>query len=419
MLKEVHLEGIGPSLSLGPIFFAKRLNFITGDNGLGKSFILDICWWVLTRNWARGVMATPPRRAKTAAIKYSYSKRTKGDFEDTVKFDKKNQYWPNKPGRPPIPGIVIYAGADGNFSVWDPARNYWTDKDAPYPKPISFDFSPDSVWRGLRDDEGVQFCKGLIQDWVFWQESKSEIFEALKKVLLILSPSSSEKIVPGPPIRIGMDVTDYPTLRMPYGDDVAIIHASSGMRRICALAYLLVWTWSEHIIACEQTGRSKAKEIIFLIDEIECHLHPQWQRKIVPSLLGVMKSLTGKRMSVQTIVATHAPLVLASIEAEFDSDIDAIFTLELDAGKVNIINRPYSKQGDVTNWLVSEAFGLKQARSLDAEEAIEAAEQWMRGDRSNLPTKFSTVSNIHRALAKSLPGSDPFWPRWLVTTNQL
>ena len=36
------------------------------------------------------------------------------------------------------------------------------------------------------------------------------------------------------------DPQRYPTLRMPYGEDVAVIHASAGMRRIIALA-MLAW----------------------------------------------------------------------------------------------------------------------------------------------------------------------------------
>ncbi len=32
---------------------------MTGDNGLGKTFLLDIAWWVLTRTWAR-MPAMPP-----------------------------------------------------------------------------------------------------------------------------------------------------------------------------------------------------------------------------------------------------------------------------------------------------------------------------------------------------------------------
>jgi recombinational DNA repair ATPase RecF len=32
---------------------APRLNLLTGDNGLGKSFLLDVAWWAMTRRWPR------------------------------------------------------------------------------------------------------------------------------------------------------------------------------------------------------------------------------------------------------------------------------------------------------------------------------------------------------------------------------
>ncbi len=52
MLERLELENVGPApemlLDLQP-----RLNLITGDNGLGKSFLLDAAWWALTRRWPR------------------------------------------------------------------------------------------------------------------------------------------------------------------------------------------------------------------------------------------------------------------------------------------------------------------------------------------------------------------------------
>ena len=70
MLNQLELEGVGPAQHL-TIDFKPRLNFLTGDNGLGKSFVLDIAWWVLTRTWARGVMAVPRPDASHASIGYS------------------------------------------------------------------------------------------------------------------------------------------------------------------------------------------------------------------------------------------------------------------------------------------------------------------------------------------------------------
>ena len=418
MLISLQMKGVGPAESFGPVEFAPRLNFVTGDNGLGKSFLLDIAWWSLTRSWARGVQAVPQPGFKSPVIGYEYTKSTKGPFSAESKFNRAQQTWSVSQGRPPIPGVVIYAGVDGSFSVWDPARNYWSDKDAQNQQRVSaFNFSPEQVWNGL-EEQGIRHCNGLIHDWVLWQKSQDLAFDDLVKVLDALSPSGVERIVPGEPVRVGLDVKDLPSLRMPYGQDVALIHASAGMRRIAALAYLLVWTWREHGLACEQTGKRKAKEVIFLIDEIECHLHPQWQRRIVPALLGVMKRLTGRKIPVQLIVATHSPLVMMSAEPEFDDGQDAVFTLELDAGQAVVNRALWAKQGDAVNWLVSEAFGLQQARSVEAEAAIEAAEAWMRGERTGLPPGLKNEARIHQQLVKTLPGSDAFWPRWVVWSAQ-
>jgi hypothetical protein len=418
MLKSLMLNGVGPAKTFGPIEFAPRLNFITGDNGLGKSFLLDIAWWGLTRTWARGIPALPPASSKKSSIAYAYSKSTPGDFDEVSVFKRSEQQWPTKQGRPAIPGVVIYAGVDGSFSAWDPVRNYWQGDDAAE-RPRGFNFTPEQVWNGLEGPGGIRYCNGLIHDWVLWQKGQDPAFADLIKVLDTLSPSGAEKLEPGQPVRLGLDVKDYPSLRMPYGQDVALVHASAGMRRIAALAYLLVWTWREHLIACQQTGRKQAKEIIFLLDEIECHLHPQWQRRVVPALLRVMQVLSGKQVPVQLIVATHSPLVLASAEPEFDEAKDAVFNIQLRDGQAVVMREHWAKQGDVVNWLVSDSFGLRQARSIEAERAIEAAEAWMRGDKSALPESLTTQAAIHKELQRVLAGHDDFWPRWLVETRQL
>ena len=59
--------------------------------------------------------------------------------------------WPGRPGRPLNPGLVIHAHANGGFSVWDPARNYWRKKgniDIQDRIP-GYVFSPEEVWSGL------------------------------------------------------------------------------------------------------------------------------------------------------------------------------------------------------------------------------------------------------------------------------
>ena len=50
MIQHLDLVNVGPSPNMN-LEFGKRLNLFTGDNGLGKSFLLDIAWWSLTRKW--------------------------------------------------------------------------------------------------------------------------------------------------------------------------------------------------------------------------------------------------------------------------------------------------------------------------------------------------------------------------------
>jgi predicted ATP-binding protein involved in virulence len=48
------------------------------------------------------------------------------------------------------------------------------------------------------------------------------------------------------------------------------------------------------------------KRGIILIDEIELHLHPKWQREVIPKLLGIFHQC-------QFIVTTHSPQVLGGV----------------------------------------------------------------------------------------------------------
>ncbi|OSM02198.1 AAA family ATPase [Magnetofaba australis] len=50
MLTSLSLTNVG-HVPFAEADFGEGLNILTGDNGLGKSFLLDIAWWALTRRW--------------------------------------------------------------------------------------------------------------------------------------------------------------------------------------------------------------------------------------------------------------------------------------------------------------------------------------------------------------------------------
>jgi len=332
----------------------------------------------------------------------------------------REETWISSHGGPVKPDLVIYATVDGGFSVWDSARNYGKDlttgKISPHESPKTYEFSPDSLANGLKDGDRT-LCNGLIRDWVEWyyersSASRSNTFQHLEDVIALFS-HPEESVACVEPRRVFIDdIRKFPTLTMPYGA-VPFPHWSAGMRRVVSLAYLMVWAWVEHLLAVELRHEEPSKRLVLIVDEVESHLHPRWQRTILPALLRVAEKLRAD-LEVQFLVATHSPIVLASIEPHFEEKRDKLFWFDLQDGKVTFRESPWAMQGDIVGWLTSEIFGLRQARSKEAEIAIEAAEAFMREDLDELPEELKTKEKIHRALKKSLPGLDPFWPRWIV-----
>ncbi len=424
MLKELHLLKVGPADEL-KLQLKPRLNLITGDNGLGKSFLLDIAWWAMTRRWPhalnKGLVSgyvARPESAKEGSIAFVVRGKTGKDIRYKSTFSARDEAWTGKAGRPHNPGLVLYAMADGGFAVWDPARNYWKKvggEDVQDRVP-AYVFSPRDVWDGLKDPDRGQLCNGLISDWAGWQKEDGEAFRQLCSVLTRLSDSEGQALEPGPLTRISLDdARDIPTLRTAYGKAVPVLHASSGVRRVIALSYLLVWSWQEHVKAARLIDEETTPQVVFLIDEIEAHLHPRWQRAIVSALLDVTHALA-REAQVQLIVATHSPLVMASAEPRFDASLDGWFDLDLvpgasgGAGDVKLTQRRFERLGDVSRWLVSEAFNLPSARSREAEHLIAQAEELATDDRATPERARSLTKELEGVLG----GTDPFWLRWRI-----
>jgi len=430
MLTELRLKSIGP----GPLFDAKfgtRLNFLTGDNGLGKSFLLDVAWWAATGSWS-GEPALPSPDKKGARPQITASFQTEGGpvVKLTSRFDFKTQRWLRPRSTLLSSSIIIYARIDGGFSVFDPVREF-PDRNLsqklPYEVPAALarmshalHLTNEEVWSGF-EFNGTFPCEGLIRDWGRWQRESNGTsdrpFASLQEVLRKLSPPHEELNI-GPLERISIsDSRDIPTLLLPYGATPVTV-ASEGMKRVLGLAYMLVWAWYEHVRASKVARQASRRSMVVLIDELEAHLHPRWQRAILPAILAVAKVLHPD-IELQLLTTTHSPLVLASAEPLFKRSTDCCFLFVEKKRVARLLKLHWAKQGDAVGWLTSETFGLNQARSQEAETAIDAAEAFMRDDLTALPSGLQTKGQIHRELVRLLPDHDPFWPRWIVTAEPL
>lgn len=100
---------------------------------------------------------------------------------------------------------------------------------------------------------------------------------------------------------------------------------------------------------------------IVLVDEIEQHLHPRWQRNILPLLESAFPK-------IQFIISTHSPLCTAGT-ADIVEKYQIVHMDRLN-GKVEpkMIRLPLGYRADQI--LTSEAFGLSDTRNLNTEKKI-------------------------------------------------
>jgi hypothetical protein len=421
---------------------APRLNLLTGDNSLGKSFVLDAIWWVITQRWVGEAALPTPLGTGLRPVVVGRWRQPETIVERRWEFERGTWRW--KLVQEPEADVssrlreetvyartpALYVRVGGGFSVWDPLRNVQDvsiGSATTFERPVPLDLSPSHVWDGLTVPVHALLpggpqrvaCNGLIRDWQTWRYQRPGVFKTFEQVLAGLSPHPErERLRAGEAVRISPEeARDIPSIVLPYGP-VPITVASAGLRRVLSLAYLLVWMWHEHIEAARLEAVAPSRELIILIDEFEAHLHPQWQRVILPALFEVLRALEPS-LAVQVIATTHSPLVLASAEPIFEEPRDALFHFDARGGTVEVHRYDWMQQGDVVGWLTSEVFGLEQARSREAERAIEAAEAFMRGDMPKLPESLKTREAIHAELQRLLPGHDPFWARWIVSAGEL
>lgn len=438
MIKTLELNNVGPSEHLS-IDFGDRLTVFTGDNGLGKSFVLDVAWWMLTKEWA-SEMAMPSSlvspddtaRSSKSVITGKFDSIASNDAVQEYVFQRLGQVWNCSPmadnsgnGRnSPSNAIVLYMKYDGTIAMYDPVKaeadaysrrllqeqvHNYSEMHVTFSKNTTRIYSQAELWNGVQKSRRQEF-NGLIADWGDWQREGSFSYICLKKGMRHLSPKG-EIFSIGNLRRVKADDSrKFPTIKSEFGKETPLIYASAGIRKIISLLYALTWAWNEHIELCEKYSMEPADKVILLIDEVEAHLHPQWQRSILKSLESVMGSLlTGHDVSTQLICTTHAPLVLASLEPIFDEREDVLYSFDVNRKtcEVELKKEEWIRRGSSAAWLTSSVFGLESDSSEQREDAIKEAKLAVRNRVSEKEAR-----KVHKKLIAALHQADPFWSFW-------
>jgi len=138
-----------------------------------------------------------------------------------------------------------------------------------------------------------------------------------------------------------------------------------------SLGYRTTFSWMIDFVArliqtYPDSPNPLAEPAVCLIDEIDLHMHPRWQREIIDHLARCFPR-------TQFIVTAHSPLVVQSAENA------NIVVLRREGDHVIINNDPV----DVRDWRLdqiytSELFGLESARPRRLDTAIKEREDILR-----------------------------------------
>ena len=141
-------------------------------------------------------------------------------------------------------------------------------------------------------------------------------------------------------------------------------------------------------LAMLSDGASDAQlgEAIVLIDEVELHLHPRWQRGMLPWLLRAFPKC-------QFVVTTHSPQVVGEIEASH------IRVLQYESGG-NQIGDIEASFGRDSNFLLLSVFDSDERRA-PTKKALENFERAL--NRDDLPKARRELKKLEKQIEGSAP----------------
>lgn len=363
-------------LDFGTAKSPRMWNVIIGNNGAGKSTLLRaIAIGLCDEKTASALLLKLPgefiRRNKKgmqeneAKIELTFSSEAKSQYKlrTTIKRDESGEIvvrkdWSDSPGpawkEVFVCGYGVNRGTRGSatrdsYALLESLESLFDDR-------VS-----------LLDPEAVLLALKLYS---FEQEAKTK--EQKRKVIRARKdPFSQAKdwlwklwdMNPNHPLEV---TSQYVKVHGPWGGGGMPFHAlGDGYRGSAGVVLDLLG----NAFKADRWGENPELRAIVLIDEVEEHLHPRWQKAIIPRMRKAFPN-------VQFIVTTHSPLTLVNLE-----EGEVIGTM-LHNGIAEIDPNPKpSPEGKTANEILSEWFGVTSSLDDKSEKLLQDyAKAVQRGD---------------------------------------
>lgn len=358
------------------IDFDKQLTVLVGANGAGKTSVLDAIAILLDQYSARllSIRATARRlsdydtRANTPETRialeveedgkpYRWTLAKQGARERVLKpksseLDSLNQ----------LVRYIADTAEDEQYYLTDTSLPIYYDQrralvDIPRRKTGSAKHSAHDAFAESRSNSGLDF-----RGFTYWfQERETEELRLQRRNDDYIDPQL-ETVRRAIRAATGLCDLSYRTvpprgLTVRKGNvELHIEQLSTGERTFLSLAGDLARRLS---MISSHSKEARLGNAIVLIDEIELHLHPRWQRKIMPWLMEAFPNC-------QFVVTTHSPQVVGEIGASH------LRVLEF-SSRGSKVKKLSATRGRDSNFILASALGAEE-RSEDAQNALKAVE---------------------------------------------
>ena len=177
-------------------------------------------------------------------------------------------------------------------------------------------------------------------------------------------------------------------IRTPSGT-VQLSQLSLGYQTVMAWIVDIAWRMINHYPDCKNPLREPA---VVIVDEIDLHLHPKWQREI-------RKHLVGHFPRVQFITTAHSPLM-----AQDALDTNLAVVKNCSSQSVIESNPAIVKTWRLDQVLTSDLFGVQSSRPVHIEKFMERRARLVQQDKLT-KSEQNELKDLD-ALVESLPTAE-------------